>query len=159
VTLALPLRFINSNLSVGFALAVAPGNGAANKFLLPLSWLQLFTRGIRCWCPDSQFSLRAAQLAGDARVVPARGVHGARERLEQRLHDVMRLVAIKQFDVQVAAGLAGEALEEFARQPEPERAGGVLIFSASVIFFCENLSSPRQTRCGRPLKSTTQRAR
>ena len=29
-----------------------------------------------------QFSLRARQLAGDARVVPARGVHRARKRLE-----------------------------------------------------------------------------
>src|ERR1035441_7500935 len=73
---------------------------------------------------NSKFPLCARQLAGDARVVPARGVHSAGERLEQRLDDVMRLVAVKEFQMQVAAGLVGEALEKFARQPEPERTGG-----------------------------------
>src|ERR1700722_6050040 len=76
----------------------------------------------------SQFPLRARQLAGDARVVPARGVHRARERLEQRLDDVMRLVAIKKFKVQIATGFVREALKKFARKPETERARNVLIF-------------------------------
>jgi len=55
----------------------------------------------------SQFPLGAGQLAGDARVVPARGVHGARKRLEQRLDNVMRLVAVEQFQMQVAPRLVG----------------------------------------------------
>src|SRR3984957_17759751 len=76
----------------------------------------------------SQFPLRARQLAGDARVVPARGVHRARERLEQRLDDVMRLVAVTQFEVQIAARLVRKALKKFARESEPERARSVLIF-------------------------------
>ena len=107
----------------------------------------------------SQFSLGARQLAGDARVVPAGGIHGAGKRLEQRLDDVMRFVAVKQFQVQIAAGFVGEALEKFAREAETKRARDVLIFFRVAMFFCENLSSPRQTRCGRPPKSMTQRAR
>src|ERR1700685_2787862 len=84
------------------------------------------------YCADkgckSKFPLRARQLAGDARVVPARAVHRARERLEQRLDDVMRLVAVKQFEVQIAARLVRKALKKFARESEPERARHVLIF-------------------------------
>jgi hypothetical protein len=76
----------------------------------------------------SQFSLGARQLAGNARVVLARGVHGAREGLEQRLDDVVRLVAVKQFQMQIAPRLVGKALEKFPRQPKAERAGQVLIF-------------------------------
>jgi hypothetical protein len=40
----------------------------------------------------------------------------------------MRLVAVKQIEVQIAARFVGEALEKFARKSKPERAGGVLIF-------------------------------
>src|SRR5450432_3847079 len=75
-----------------------------------------------------KFPLRAGQLACDARIVPARGVHRARERLEQRLDDVMRLVAVKQFEVQIAARLVREALKKFARKSEPERTGKILPF-------------------------------
>ena len=77
---------------------------------------------------QSKFPLGARQLAGDARVAPARRVRGAGKRLEQRLDDVMRLVAVEQFHMQVAAGLVGEALEKFSRQAEPERARRVLEF-------------------------------
>ena len=77
---------------------------------------------------NSKFPFCARQLAGDARVVPARGVHRARKRLEQRLDNVMRLVAVKQFQMQIAAGFVGKGLEKFARQPKTERAGGVLVF-------------------------------
>ena len=60
--------------------------------------------------------------------MPARGVHRARKRLEQRLHNGVRLVAVKQFQRQIAPRLVGEPLEKFARQPKPERAGQVLGF-------------------------------
>ncbi len=57
----------------------------------------------------------------------AGGISGAGERLEQRLDDVVRFVAIKQFEMQVAARLVREALIKFAREAEAERAGGVLL--------------------------------
>jgi len=91
---------------------------------------------------NSKFPLRARQLAGNAWVVPARGVHGAGERLEKRLHDVMRLVTVKQFQMQIAAGLVGEALEKFARQPEPERAGNVLVFFRPGDFLLRKVVQP-----------------
>src|SRR5260221_10573020 len=72
-----------------------------------------------------QFSLGAGQLPGDARIVRTGGISGAGKGLEQRLDDVVRLVAIKDFEVQIAAGLVGEALEELVRKAEAERAGGV----------------------------------
>src|SRR5882724_3539305 len=76
----------------------------------------------------SQFPLSARQLAGDARVVPARGVHRARERLEQRLYDVMRLVAVKQFEMQIAARFVRESLKKFFREAKTKCARSVLIF-------------------------------
>ena len=42
-----------------------------------------------------QLALGAGQLPGDARVVATRGIHGAGKRLEQRLDDVMRFVAVE----------------------------------------------------------------
>jgi hypothetical protein len=65
-------------------------------------------------------------LSHDAWITPAGRVHGAGERLEQRLNNVMRFVAVKQFEVQVAAGFIGEPLEEFAREAKSERTRHVL---------------------------------
>ena len=56
-----------------------------------------------------KFPLGTGQLAGNARVVLARGVHGARKRLEQCLDDMVWFVAVKQFQVQIAPRLVGEA--------------------------------------------------
>ena len=91
---------------------------------------------------ESKFSLGARQPPGDARVVPTRGVRRARERLEQRLDDVMRLVAVKQFQVQIAAGLVGKGLEKLAREAEPERARSVLVFFRVADFFLREMIHP-----------------
>ena len=77
---------------------------------------------------DSQFPLGARQLAGNARVALARRVRRARKRLEQRLDDVVRLVAVEQFQVQIAAGFVGEGLEKFAREAETKCARRILEF-------------------------------
>src|ERR1019366_7264975 len=63
------------------------------------------------------------------------GVGGAGEGLEQGLDNVVRFVAIKQFQVQVAARFVGEGLEEFARQAKAEGGGGVLILFLRADFF------------------------
>src|SRR5208282_769203 len=68
-----------------------------------------------------QFALGARQLAGDPRIALAGRIRCAGERLEQRLDDVMRLVAVEQFQVQVAAGFVGETLEKLARQAKTKR--------------------------------------
>ena len=47
--------------------------------------------------------------------------------LNSASHNVMRFVPIEQFQVQVATGFIGESLEKLPRQPEPERAGHVLL--------------------------------
>ena len=75
-----------------------------------------------------QFPLGAGELAGDAGVVAARGVHGAGEGFEERLDDVVRFVAVEEFKVEIAAGFVGEALKEFAREAEAEDAGQILRF-------------------------------
>lgn len=75
-----------------------------------------------------EFPLSARQLAGNARVMLARGIHGARKRLEQCLNDMVWFVAVKQFQVQIAPRLVGEALKKFAREAKTKRARCVLIF-------------------------------
>src|ERR1017187_7160653 len=76
----------------------------------------------------SQFSFGAWQFAGNSRIAPTRCVRCPGKRLEQRLDDVMWLITVKQFEVQVAAGFVGEGLEKFARQAEAKRARRVLEF-------------------------------
>ena len=53
--------------------------------------------------------------------------------LEQRLHHVMRFLAIQQFKVQVAAGFIGETLEKFPGQAEAKATGVILILFLSLI--------------------------
>src|SRR5947208_737049 len=66
---------------------------------------------------SSQLSFRARQTL-DARITPARRIDRLGQRLENRLDDVMRLVATEDIHVQVAARLVGEALQEFFHQPD-----------------------------------------
>src|ERR1019366_2770616 len=67
---------------------------------------------------------------------------GAGERLEQTLDDVMRLVAIKQFQMQIAARFVREALKKFAREAEPEHAGHVLNFFRTGNFLLRKFIQP-----------------
>ena len=106
-----------------------------------------------------KFPFGAGQLSGDARIAGAGGIGGAGKRLEQSLNDVVRFVAVKQFQMQVAAGFVGEALEKFAGEAEAECAGDILVSFGLGNFLVRKLVQPRQTRYGRPLKSMTQRAR
>src|SRR5260221_7812929 len=89
-----------------------------------------------------QFSLGAGQLPGNARIVCTGGISGAGKGLEQRLDDVVRLVAIKDFKVQIATGLVGESLEELARKAEAERAGGALLLFGFLNFLLRELIQP-----------------
>src|ERR1035438_1954475 len=90
----------------------------------------------------SKFPLGARQLAGDARVVPARGVHGACERLEQRLDDVVRFITVKQFQMQIAARFIREPLEKFTREAKAKGARNVLAFFHAGNFLLRKLVQP-----------------
>ena len=84
--------------------------------------------GFVCFGTALQFALGAGQLAGDAGVVAARGVHGAGEGFEERFDDVVGFVAVKKFEVEIAAGFVGKTLEKFAGEAETEDAGHILGF-------------------------------
>lgn len=67
-----------------------------------------------------QFPLGARQLAGDARVMLAGGVHGAGECLEQGFDDVVRFIPVQQFQMQIATGFVRKALEKLPGQTKAE---------------------------------------
>ena len=73
-----------------------------------------------------KFSLGAGKLSGNPRIALAGEVDRLGESLEEGFDDVMRFVTVKQLQMEITAGFIGEGLEEFARQPEPERARHVL---------------------------------
>jgi len=68
----------------------------------------------------------AGYLAGNTRISLAGKVNGLGKRLKNHFHDMVRLIAVKEFDVQVAAGFIDETLEKLTGKPEAERAGHVL---------------------------------
>ena len=51
----------------------------------------------------------------------ARNIYGFGKRFEKRLHNVMRFIPIKQLQMEVAAGLICEPLEELPGQPKSKR--------------------------------------
>src|SRR5437870_3148991 len=65
-----------------------------------------------------QFPLRAGQKADNSRVSLAGEVHGFGKGFEHRLNHMMRLLAIEQFYMQVAAAFVGEALKKLSGQAE-----------------------------------------
>jgi hypothetical protein len=82
--------------------------------------------------PGLELSFGRGKPAGHPRIPLAGGIHGPGKGLKQRLYDVVRFIAVKQFQMEIAARLVGEALEELPGQAESERAGHVL-FSLSLI--------------------------
>src|SRR5205823_13712223 len=87
----------------------------------------LFRRGgLADYSVKSESSFGGGQKPGNARIPLAGKVHSLRKRLEQRLDHVVRLAAIKQLQMQVAARFVGESLKKLLRQPEPERTRHVL---------------------------------
>lgn len=65
----------------------------------------------------------------------ARSIHGAGKGFKERLNDVVRLVAVEEFEVKITAGFVGEALKKFPRQAEAKGAGGILLFLRIRNFF------------------------
>jgi hypothetical protein len=74
-----------------------------------------------------KFPFGRGQAAGNPRISLTSHVNRLGKRLEQRLHDVVRFVAIQQFQVKIAAGFVGETLKKLPRQAEPERGRHVLL--------------------------------
>jgi hypothetical protein len=107
-----------------------------------------------------QFPLRAWQLADDARVTLASDIHGARKRFKQRLDDVMRLVTVKQFQMQITAGFIGESLKKFAREAKAKCAGHVLQFFRAADAFLGKLiqAAPDQMRSSAKINDATREA-
>jgi hypothetical protein len=62
----------------------------------------------------------------DARVVLASGVNRSSKRLKQRLHNMMRLLAVKEFKMDVSFAFIGKRLKKFFRQTKPERRRHIL---------------------------------
>ena len=90
-----------------------------------------------------EFALRGGKPAGQARITLAGRIHGPAKRLKQRLDDVVRLIAVKQFQMQVAPGLVGKSLKKLTGQAEPERTGHVLFsLSFTDAFEGERIQSP-----------------
>lgn len=73
-----------------------------------------------------EFSFSGGDLAGDARIVPAGGIRRTGEGLEQRLHNMMRLITVEQFQVKIAAGFVGKALKKLTGQAKTEGRGHIL---------------------------------
>ena len=93
--------------------------------------------------PQLEFSFGSRQAAGNARISLTGNIYCLGKRLKKRLDDVMRLVAVEQFQVQVAASLIGEPLKEFAGQSKPEDTRHVLpFFSAGKPFMGELVHPP-----------------
>jgi hypothetical protein len=95
-----------------------------------------------------QFPLGARQLAGNAGVMLAGKIHRFRKRLEQSFYDMMRLIAIKQLQVQIATGFIGKSLEKLTRQAKSKLAGGILAFFRPAEFLIGKIvqSPPNQVR-------------
>ena len=87
---------------------------------LLLSWVR--RRAFHAYSTQLEFSFGRRQPAGNSRISLARNIYGPRKSLENRLDDVVWFIAIKQFQVEVAAGRIGESLKEFAGQSKPEYA-------------------------------------
>src|ERR1051326_9117900 len=69
-----------------------------------------------------QLTFRARD-AFDTRVALAGEIEGLGERLEDCFDNVMRLVAAQYIDVQIAARLVGETLQEFFHQADTKTTG------------------------------------
>lgn len=72
--------------------------------------------------PQLEFSFGGGKPARNSRISLARNIYRFRKRLKQGLDDVVRFVAIEQFQMQVAAGFIGKRLKELAGESEPEDA-------------------------------------
>jgi hypothetical protein len=96
-------------------------------------------------------------LTGDAGVLLAGGIDGAGKGFEQAFDDVMGFIAVKQFEVEVAAGFVGEALKEFAGEAEAEGAGQILIFFRIADFFLGKTvqSPPDEVRAAAEIDDAT----
>src|SRR5580765_2386372 len=66
----------------------------------------------------SQLAFGAGKFARNARISLTGNIYCFGEGFEKGFDDVMGFVAVKQFQVQIAAGFVGKALEEFAGQAE-----------------------------------------
>src|SRR5205085_12237442 len=62
------------------------------------------------------------------RISLAGKIRGFGKRFENCFDDMMRLIAVEQFEVQIAAGFIRKSLKKFSGQTEPEGAGHILIF-------------------------------
>src|SRR6185436_7034283 len=69
----------------------------------------------------------------------------------------MRFVAVKQFQMQVAAGFVREALKKFARKAKPECAGSVLFFLGVGDFLLRKFvqSAPDKMRAATEIQDTS----
>ena len=76
--------------------------------------------------PGSQLAFGGGKLAGNPRISLTSNIYRLGERLEKGFHNMMRLIPVQQFQMQVAAGFIGKTLKKLARQPESAGAGHVL---------------------------------
>src|SRR4051812_7785572 len=93
--------------------AVASAFSTLRRLPLPVSATTIFGRArvlTKRWSPR-EGALRRRH-ADDARIRAHGHRRGARERLEQRLHHVVRVLAVAHLEVQVDEGRRREAAEE-----------------------------------------------
>ena len=77
--------------------------------------------------PGSQLAFGSGKLARNPRISLTGNIYRLGERLEKGFHNMMRLIPVQQFQMQVAAGFIGKTLKKLARQPESEGTGHILL--------------------------------
>ena len=87
----------------------------------------------------------------------ASGIYRSGEGFEERLNDVVRFVAVEEFEMKIAAGFIGEALEKFAGKAEAKDAGHVLGFFGVGNFFLRELiqAAPDEVGTAAEIHNTT----
>ena len=87
-------------------------------------------------------------------------IHGFGKSLEKSLDDVMRLIAVKEFDVEIATRLIRKGLEKFPRESETKSSGRVLIFFREGKSFVSGIveSAPNQVWPAAEINDATREA-
>jgi len=73
-------------------------------------------------------------------------IYRTSEGLEKALRNVMRFVAVKQFQMEIATAFIGKGLKNSRPSPKRKADEASWVFSVAVIFLCLWASNPRQTK-------------
>src|SRR6266581_8465439 len=100
----------------------------------------------------SQLPFRRRQLPRHSRVSLASRADCPGKCFKKRLHNMMRLIPIQKFQMQIAPGFIGKSLKELTRQTKPESAGHILPFFSLTDHFLGKRIQPTPNQVWPPAK-------